>query len=179
MKWRKSYFTAVGVLCLAMDAHAFSLAGSIFEKVGKKVEVDPLLLYAVALTESALYAGSGNIAPYPYVIRSDEGPKFFDEFEAAEKELKRVLQRTHNVDVGLMQINLRHHPQPHPTHLLNPEANLEYGAKYLKKTMASTEDPVVGVGRYHSYTERLANWYGRRVWTIYYNLKEIGGNHNA
>ena len=151
----------------------FTLEGTIFETIGADHGVDPLLLYAIAITESATGAGNGYIGPSPYVFRTSGGPRFFKSKSVAETELSAVLKTTQNVDVGMMQINLRYHPQSDPLNLLDPHHNLTVAAKYLKKTMASTDDPVIGVGRYHSWTKDLAKWYGERVWQIYRNLQRI------
>lgn len=163
---------------LALTSGAWAgvkLDGTVFEKVGKAEAVDPLLLYSVAITESALASGGGRIAPHPYVIRSDlTGPQFFDTYADAESALKALMKKTTNIDIGMMQVNLRHHPQKNPSALLTPEFAVRYAARYLKTTMASTTDPIIGVGRYHSYTEDLANWYGARVWTIYNNIRRLG-----
>jgi hypothetical protein len=169
------------VLCAALLlpagawANGVALDGTVFDTIGKAESVDPLLLYSVAITESAMASGGGRIAPHPYVIRSDlTGPQFFDTYEEAKDALQALIKRTNNIDIGMMQVNLRHHPQTNPSALLKPEFAVRYAARFLKTTMASTTDPVVGVGRYHSYTNELASWYGTRVWTIYNNIRNLG-----
>ena len=149
---------------------SFTLDGSLFETVGNKYNIDPLLLYSIAIAESATGVGNGNIGPTPLVLRSKDGPVFFKDKKTAEIELTKILQTTNLVDVGLMQINLHYHPQENPLDLLDPYHNLSEAARYLKTTLASTTDPVLGVGRYHSWDNKKANWYGHRIWTIYRNL---------
>lgn len=151
----------------------FTLEGTLFETVATVHGIDPLLLYSIAITESATGVGNGYIRPTPYVFRTNDGPRFFNSLREAETELATILKTTQNVDVGMMQINLRYHPQPDPLSLLKPHHNLTIAAKYLKKTMASTNDPIIGVGRYHSWKEELARWYGKRVWQTYRNLLQI------
>ena len=72
----------------------FSLDGSIFETIGKKYELDPILLYAVALTESANGIGNGYIQPHPYVFRTKNGPRYFQSKKEAEVELASVVGRS-------------------------------------------------------------------------------------
>lgn len=165
------FLSVVSSFAVAKDR--FSLEGTLFETVATDHGIDPLLLYAIAITESATGAGNGYIGPTPYVFRTNDGPRFFKSQREAEAELATILKTTQNVDVGMMQINLRYHPQPDPLDLLDPHHNLTVAAKYLKKTMASTDDPIIGVGRYHSWTEELARWYGERVWQTYRNLLQI------
>jgi len=135
--------------------------------------IDPLLLYSIAIAESATGVGKGNISPSPLVLRSKDGPIFFKDKKSAEVKLTTILQKTNRVDVGLMQINLHYHPQENPLDLLDPYHNLSTAARYLKTTLASTTDPVLGVGRYHSWVNNKANWYGHRIWTIYNNLNNL------
>jgi len=159
------------------NAHAFksfTLDGTLFETVGNKYNIDPLLLYSIAIAESATGAGSGNIAPTALVLRSKDGPVFFTDKQSAEIALTTILQTTNLVDVGLMQINLHYHPQTNPLDLLDPYYNLSVAARYLKTTLNSTTDPVLGVGRYHAWTDKSrAIWYGHRIWTIYENLTDL------
>jgi len=160
--------------CIASDKqYSFTLNGSLFETVGNKVKVDPLLLYAIAITESAIHVGSGYIGPTPYVFRTSDGPKYFRTRKEAASELQEIIKTTSHVDIGMMQINLHYHPQKNPLQLLDPHYNLIVAANYLKTTMDSTSDLIVGVGRYHSWTSSLSNWYGERVWQTYRNLLEI------
>jgi len=167
----KSFITIVLVITTAnvLANEAFTLKNSIFETVAKNYNIDPTLLYAIAITESATGKGGGNIAPHPYVFRSLDGPKFFE----SKAELSTILLTTTNIDIGMMQINLKYHPQPAPLRLLDPQYNLSVAAQYLIETMSSTKDPVIGVGRYHSWTNDRAVWYGTRVWQTYRNLKRI------
>ena len=139
------------------NAHAFksfTLDGTLFKTIGNKYNIDPLLLYSIAIAESATGAGSGNIAPTALVLRSKDGPEYFTDKQSAETALTRILQTTNLVDVGLMQINLHYHPQKNPLDLLDPYYNLSVAARYLKTTLSSTTDPVLGVGRYHAWTDK-------------------------
>jgi len=151
----------------------FSLKGTLFETVGLQYNIDPLLLYSIAIAESATGVGHGYIVPTALVLRSADGPVFFKDKKKAEIELIKILEKTNLVDVGLMQINVHYHPQENPLDLLDPHHNLTEAARYLKTTLASTTDPVLGVGRYHSWNKNKANWYGNRIWTIYRNLTSL------
>jgi hypothetical protein len=157
-----------------LASEPFSLEGTIFQHVATLHELDSLLLYSIAIAESAIGAGNGNIQPYPYVFRTKEGASYFKSRTEAQEALAVVLERTNKVDVGMMQINLYYHPQTDPFSLLDPAINLRVAAKYLKETIASTDDPVLGVGRYHIWAdEERANWYGNHVWQIYSNLHSL------
>jgi hypothetical protein len=165
---------AVSVNASSSNNNNFTIKGSIFEKVGRESKVDPLLLYSIAIVESATGVGKGNIKPEELVIRHDGGAVFFDTKEQAVNGLNKVLQSTSNVDVGLMQINLKYHPHNNPAELFNPESNLKFAANILKTAMDSTPDKIIGVGRYHQWADvALCEWYGKYVWQIHANLKKL------
>lgn len=156
-----------------------SLKGTIFEEVGSSHQIDPLLLYSVAIVESGTGTGIGKgyIRPYPYVLRTDEGAVFYKTSEEASFALSQIIKKTHKVDIGMMQLSLKWHPQAEPLKLIDPRTNLIAAATYLKETMASTSDPVLGVGRYHNWGDvNRANWYGQRVWQVYNNLTSLMAN---
>lgn len=162
------------ILLVANFAHAsFSLKNTIFEKVGIEQGIDPVLLYSMALTESARSHGNNTLKPSPLVIRSAKGAQYFTTKTEAVDALRQELATTNRIDIGMMQINLRHHDKHDPISLLDPYTNLTYAAQILKKTMSSTDDKVLGVGRYHSYRTERALWYGSYVWQIYRNLTEL------
>ncbi len=175
---RRAILRTMAALSLALTqfatgAERFTLDGTLFDTVATDLALDPYLLYAIAIAESATGVGDGNIRPTPYVFRTADGARFFTTRTEAESALAAILRVTTNVDVGMMQISLRHHPQRDPLELLDAERNLSIAAAYLKATLASTDDPVLGVGRYHSWRHDAATWYGRRVWKIYQNLRRL------
>ena len=154
--------------------HDFSLKGTIFQSIGLEHNIDPLLLYSVSLHLSSRYIGNGLITPSPYSIRYSRFTSHFDNKEDAEEVLADLLNKsaTKYIDVGLMQINLHYHPQNDPLELLDPLKNLALGASLLSRTIRSTNDPVLGVGRYMSWTdEGKAIHFGEKAWSTYSLLK--------
>jgi len=172
----------IAILFASLSLNTFSadsvtsLDNTIFGNVAKSFDLDPLLLYSVALTESAIQDGKGFIRPHPFVLRSSEGPKYYKTQKKAEVALLDLLTRKKSIDVGMMQVNLHWHPQKNPILLFNAEHNLRVASQILKDALASTTDPIVGVGRYHSSIPSRATWYGRRVWQTYQNLTSIFNN---
>lgn len=171
----RTWILACAISAVGVEAHAEAgfLSGTMFETVGNELSLDPLLLYCVALAESAILQGKASVGPYPWVLRTDEGPLFFNSKEEAEAGLTKVLERTRHVDIGLMQYNLFYHPHNTPLELLDPLTNLRAAGAYLKTTLASTTDPVQGVGRYHNYDPSRAQWYGSKVWKLYSNIQAL------
>ena len=149
------------------NAAAVELGGTQWESVARRNGLDPLVLYAVALQETRRANGTDGYTPWPWTIRSPEGPRFFSDKEAAAAELGRLQARYRNIDVGLMQVNLRWHGNrvPGPDHLLDARTNLAVAAEILAQAIRSAPgDPELGIGRYHHWRdERVARRYGRKV----------------
>ena len=149
------------------NAAAVELGGTQWESVARRHGLDPLALYAVALQETRRANETTGYAPWPWTIRSPEGPRFFSDREAAAAKLDRLQARYRNIDVGLMQVNLHWHDNrvPGPDHLLDARTNLALAADILAQVIrAAPGAPELGIGRYHHWRdERLARRYGRKV----------------
>ncbi len=152
------------------------LANSVYEKVGLQESVEPELLYAISLTESALSGGKKNIKPYIYAIRTPKGAIYPPSLESAKKALSNAINQFgyKGIDVGLMQINGQHWKHiRNKASLFNAFYNVRFGAQILKKAINSTSNRQIGIGRYHSFTDWRAKAYSSRVLAIYNNLKAL------
>lgn len=54
---------------LSSAANGIDLSGTVFDKAAKAHNLDPLLVYSVALAESASGRGNGSISPWPWTLR--------------------------------------------------------------------------------------------------------------
>ena len=163
----------------ASPAAAVNLAGTHWEQVAKRHGLDPVVLYAVALQESQKSRGQGLASPWPWVTRSPEGSRFYPSRADAATDLRRLMSRYKpvQIDVGLLQVNLGWHGQKvtDPTDLLDARTNLEIAAGILSAALHSVPgDPELGLGRYNTYTERLAREYGRKVLAVIGVLHQWG-----
>ena len=171
-------------LCLTVmmpfsTASYAAFENTIFGKVALRHNLEPELLYAVALAESGYSAdpGSGKIAPHPFAIRSDHAV-YPSTIEEARQELRRELLHSDSIDVGIMQINTRWNRNLFRDHeqLLEPETNLELGAQILRRVLDDRRysELEVRIGHYHSFTdEKQIRSYGRYVMEIYRGLKQL------
>jgi Transglycosylase SLT domain len=154
---------------------SLDLKGTIWDRVGNRYRLDPYLLYAVALTESARVT-NGFAEPWPLAIQH-QGKAFYpDDHESARQELKRRLMTGDpSIDVGIMQVNLRWHGHrvSHPEALLDRDTNIDLGARIIREGIQSVPgNPVFGIGRYHAWqNRRVAEVYGRKVIRLAYRLK--------
>lgn len=171
------FFAAVLLIGMSPPAQAIDLRGTVWEEGARAAGVaDPLLLYAISLVEAGRRAPAGHeIAPWPWTVRTPTGAVFAATREEAIAAVRSV-PRDSNTDVGLMQVNLRAngHLAPTPEALVDPEKNIRVAAAILRRAMDSAPfDPLLGVGRYHSWTEWRALEYGRMVWQTYFALAAV------
>jgi soluble lytic murein transglycosylase-like protein len=150
---------------------------SVWSQAGAEYNVDPLLLYSVALVETCTSLPDGSVAPTPWVVRIQgnlvEGSRA-DVVNAITQARARGLVVQ---DVGVMQVYYPLHSkmEPDPIALLSPKRNVEVGAQILVAAMHETNDPIMGLGYYHSHDARLAKYYGTAVNTVYHRLQQLMG----
>ena len=74
-------------------------------------------------------------------------------------------QGVRSIDIGCLQINLRHHPQAFASleEAFDPLANARYGARFLGELQATRGDWMQAAGGYHSQTPGFAEPYRARV----------------
>lgn len=154
------------------------LRGTVYEQAADRYDLDPLLLYAVSLVESA--AGTeirSYTAPSIYAIRGPKGSYYPETYAEAKARLDQQIERygVKKLDAGLMQINGQHWQRFEDLYdVLDPLENVTLGAEILREAMDSyPDDELIGIGRYHSYTPARARTYGKRVLTVFNNLKEL------
>ena len=70
-----------------------------------------------------------------------------------------------SIDIGCMQINLRHHPAAFPTleEAFDPLTNVRYGARFLSQLYAAHGEWPAAIARYHSGDPVSGQDYARRV----------------
>jgi hypothetical protein len=70
-----------------------------------------------------------------------------------------------SIDVGCMQVNLRHHPNAFASleEAFDPAANARYAARFLTELHATRNDWLRAAAHYHSHTPQFADAYRARV----------------
>lgn len=126
------------------------------------------LLGAVALTESARrLPGGDRTVPWPWTINSPAGAFYLDDRDAAVAKVEALKRAGHrNIDIGCMQINLRHHPDAFASldEAFDPAANVAYAARFLATLKDETPHLFEAVGYYHSRTPERSRAYAQRVY---------------
>ncbi|TAL43044.1 MAG: lytic transglycosylase domain-containing protein [Methylovulum sp.] len=154
------------------------LQNTLWWQIANYHQLDPYVLYAVALVESAKRNDPNHITPWPWAINKS-GKAIIP---ASQQEARRILTKalaegSRNIDVGLMQINFRWHGHrvDKPEYLLNPVTNLQIGALLLAEAIQSApHNLALGIGRYHSWQNvSAAVAYGRKVLAVADQIRTV------
>lgn len=135
--------------------------------VEREAGLPPRLLSAMARVESGRRdPDSGRFHPWPWTINAEGRGNFFPTKAAAVAAVQALqAQGVRSIDVGCMQINLRHHPNAFATleEGFDPVANARYAARFLKDLQATRGDWMRSASHYHSQTPELAEAYRARI----------------
>jgi len=154
------------------------LQNTLWWQVAKSHQLDPYVLYAVALIESAKNKDPDHITPWPWAINKS-GQSFIPASKQAANVLlhQSIAKGGRHIDVGMMQINLRWHGHrvTKPEHLLDPVINLTIAAQILAEAIQSSPNNLVlGIGRYHSWQNNQASIaYGQRVLSVADQIRTV------
>jgi len=140
------------------------------------------VLYGIAVQESGMRWEDGTFRPWPWTLNLNSsarlpgkkgklvfvkaGQRRFRTREETEAALSALVrQGFSNVDVGLMQVNLRWHRQrvSNPLQLLDPKQNLVVAAVILRENGGRAESLMAAVGQYHSMQPERGRRYSGRV----------------
>lgn len=178
LKLLKIIIASIASVSWTYSANAFDVRGTEFEVAAASYDLDPLLLYSVALAESASGRGDNTISPWPWTLRTMDEAFYAMSREQAVTRLKQLLTfKKRSVDIGFMQVNLfwHGHRVENPVDLLDPITNLKTGAAILSETISSSPgDLELGIGRYHCWKdEARSRSYGKRVLSIYQQVLNL------
>jgi hypothetical protein len=123
------------------------------------------LLAAIGLTESGRVVARQRTV-WPWTVNAEGAGHFFASKEDAiafveEQQADGVT----SIDVGCMQINLKHHPEAFVSleDAFDPAINVDYGAEFLTSLKGEVRTWIKAVRRYHSATPERGEAYGERV----------------
>ena len=130
--------------------------------------VNVLALYAVAIQETGVRWTDGFVRPWPWTLNSPAtGALYFRTYEDCLRSLEALLTRGEtNVDVGLMQINVRANGWRIGSlaQLLVTKNNIRVAAQIIREGLTSHgEDWKVALARYHSPRDELGVPYANAV----------------
>lgn len=153
---------------------------SIWVKAASSHDLDPVVLYALALQESRRLRPDGTVRPWPWTLHAKGyGALYFDTYnEAADKLVEIIESGVKNVDIGMMQINWRYngHLLPDPRQILKPENNVQLAAQILRRELDQQNgDLNSAIARYHTPYKKRGERYATSVLSILQNLRDTRG----
>jgi hypothetical protein len=138
-----------------------------FEQYERKFDLPVNLLSSVSITESGRRHPHLNLViPWPYSVNHSGKPYYFDsKSDAIDFVSKLIKQGFRNIDVGCMQVNLKHHPQAFDNlhEAFDPDSNIAYAAKLIKKNYINNSSWVKAIAHYHSGERQRGIDYASKV----------------
>lgn len=145
-----------------------------YRNVGRLHGIPYKYLFAIAMQESQRSLADGRVMPWPWTLNVAGDGRFYETGDDLWRDLVGLVEQgVTNVDIGLMQINLKwhHHRIDSLRTLVRPEHNINIAAAILVQEYERCDgDWWCAVGGYHSYRQSVAADYVRRVRRWYERL---------
>jgi len=109
---------------------------------------------------------TGNFGPWPWTINAEGRGQFFPSKAEAIAAVRRLqAEGVRSIDIGCMQVNLRHHPNAFASleDAFDPVKNATYAASFLVSLQEASKNWLQAAAHYHSHTPEFATAYRRRV----------------
>ncbi|BAE51003.1 Soluble lytic murein transglycosylase and related regulatory protein [Paramagnetospirillum magneticum AMB-1] len=137
------------------------------------------LLHSISIVESGRYDSQHKaVIAWPWTVMAEGQGRYLPSKAEAIAEVKRLKARgVQNIDVGCMQVNLRHHPTAFANldEAFDPAANVAYAARFLKGLFGATGHWPTAASYYHSQTPHLAAAYRERLMKVWNNAPAGSG----
>jgi soluble lytic murein transglycosylase-like protein len=168
---KTNYFLAI-MLLVSPPAFPGALKNSIWDNAAAYAGINVSTLYGIAVQESGMRWRDGSFRPWPWTLNVNKdkngvkaGARRYADRRTAERALTRLIRLgINNVDVGLMQVNLRWHGDKvhNGLSLLDPLTNIKVAATIIRDVNDSA-DLSRTVARYHSFDPVRGQAYARHV----------------
>lgn len=142
-----------GLLPLASQASATACDDAIAAAEARHPEIPSGLLAAIGRVESGRSVKGGGMSPWPYTLNVDGSGHFFNNLGEAMGFLREDRNwQARSVDIGCMQVNLRHHPEAFGVHAhgFDAERNVDYAARFLLSLRQRLGSWSAAIMHYHS-----------------------------
>lgn len=138
---------------------------NIASKVEKEFKIPNKLLSSISFTETGI-TKNGIYQPWPWSLNVNGKPIFFDSKKEMMNYLnKAIYENEQNIDIGCMQINYRYHGRmfKNLNDMTDPEENIYYAGKFLKKLFLKHKSWNLAISRYHSSNPIRMRTYLKKV----------------
>ncbi len=134
-----------------------------FSRQERKHGIPKHLLMGISATESGRWHKKAGMAlPWPWAVNVEGKGYYYESKHDAVTAVKRFQQQgKRSIDIGCMQINLKHHPDAFTSveSGFTPSNNIAYGAKFLRGNYNEYKSWERAVGAYHSKTPSKSSKY--------------------
>jgi hypothetical protein len=145
-----------------------------FKFFEKKYNIPEHGLFAISILESGkIHKSKKRKIPWPWTVNVAGDGYYFKTKKEAVKFVKDQLSiGKENIDIGCMQINLKHHPKAFKNieHAFEPKANINYAGQLLFSNYKKLGNWSDAISRYHSGTQELGAKYLERIFNIAKNI---------
>jgi hypothetical protein len=152
------------------------VASTAVQRVSK---LPPRLLNAIGIVETGRIDPVRHVmAPWPWSVDANgEGHMYDTKAQAIAAVRHFQAAGIDSIDVGCMQINLRHHPDAFASleEAFDPGANTAYAARFLWQLFGQTGNWPAATAAYHSQTRSLGEPYEARVMAAWPDAGRYGG----
>lgn len=145
---------------------SWSLCADTALKVEAEMGMPAYLLKAISLTETGRSGPNRRVASWPWTVHDGSTGHYFatkDDAVAFVRGIRTDGRRS--IDVGCMQVNLRHHPRAFTSVAagFDPAVNIRYAAEFLKQLREASGSWEEAIARYHSYTPGFDGYAGKVI----------------
>lgn len=175
--WRVWALSLILTACLAIPAYGNvrTICSTFAAQQEKAEHVPPGLVHAVAMAESGRWLEQDKAThPWPWTVTSGSDSFYLSSKETAIAKVEELQAngRT-NIDVGCMQINLHYHPSAFSNleEAFDPDQNVAYGTKFLKKLRIKTRSWGKATAFYHSQNRARGIAYREKVYSLWRKLR--------
>jgi hypothetical protein len=155
------------VLALAQPAEQGQLCRAAIRAAESAAGIPAHLLMAIGRVESGRRDPvTGAFHPWPWTINAEGRGSVYPDKAAAIAAVRDLqAQGVRSIDIGCMQINMRHHPNAFASleEAFDPAANARYAARFLTDLRNELGDWNRASAAYHSRNPEFANAYQAQV----------------
>ncbi len=148
-------------------ASPYALCEASITQAERLHKIPDKLMPAISRVESGrLDPAAKRVRAWPWTINVEGAGAFFETKAQAIAAVQALQARgPRSIDVGCMQVNLRHHPKAFTDleDAFDPPANARYAAKFLSSLYRQTGNWNLATAAYHSQDAERGEDYQRRV----------------
>ncbi|MGR5448553.1 transglycosylase SLT domain-containing protein [Vibrio sp. PNB22_3_1] len=164
----------VGAFLLGAQSARADCVPDFYKQVGSLMDVPPVVVYSLALTETGVAMSDGTFIPWHLSLNYAGKPYWYRDWQGFLAAIDGfIAEDKRSVDIGLFQVNYRWHAHRVASvhDLARPSVNGQVAMEILREQYERYGDWIVASGRYHNpanadgradlYAERFKRWYER------------------